>query len=295
MDKGNSKRCYSEEYYPILFKEKKKKGNWTKSRLVTDITGIINEGLFNEYFKLFYEAPKRGNVEERNIFEDEHKGRVGKGPIKTSADGTIKFTEKRLARAIWNFEKLTFPKGHGFIRLLDYEFPLQATGDDKAIGEVDLLGLTDGGVLSVIELKYLNLKEGSDASDSPLYALVEALRYSAIIEANLVFVKDAMARKKAENAGEERWSGEIKSDKPRILLIANKRWWNYWDERDRQKKKGKWKKIFIELLAAIKEELGIEIKCYSINDYSEKDIDWQDENKPFLLSDPELKTWPFSK
>lgn len=288
MDKSNSKWCYCEKNYPILFKIK-----WSKSGLVNDITRIIKQGLFNDYYKLFYKAPIRGKEEVRNIFEDEHDGTVGNGPIKKRGDVTIELTEKRLARAIWNYKKLTLPEGRGYIRLLDYEFPLRATGENKGIGEIDLLGLTDVGVLSVIELKYL--KEGVGAGDSPLYALVQALRYSAIIEANLVFVKDAIDNKRVENAVEERWGGKIKSDKPRILLIANKQWWNYWDERDRQKKKGKWKDLFFDLLVDIREELDIETECYAINDYSEKDIGWEDGNKPILLSDPDLLSWPFSK
>ena len=257
--------------------------------MVNDIARIIKQGLFNDYYNLFYNAPIRGKVKSRKIFEDDHLGTVGKGPISNKGDGPISLTEKRLAIAIWNYEKLTLPCEHGFIRLPDYEFPLRATGYDKAIGEVDLLGLTDCGVLSVIELKYM---KDNDPGDSPLFALVEALRYSAIIEANLDYIKTAMDRKRADNEVEGRWDNEIKFDKPRIMLIANRRWWEYWDDRNTNKK-GKWKDLFFDLLVDIRDELSIKTECYTIYDFSEKDIKWEGvhENKPVLLSDPDLQPW----
>ena len=240
---------FSNKNFPILFRERKA---WTARGLVKDIANILNDGLFLEYYKLYDKAPIRGKVDEIEIFRDDHNGAVDRDV------GSIKLTEKRFARALWNYGKLTFPDRNGFIRLLDYEFPLSATANNKGIGEVDLLGVTDGGVLSIIELKYM--KEGRSSNDSPLFALVEALRYYAIIEANLELIKVAVdkKRKKAAKINDQRWQIPDLVGKPSIQLIGNTRYWNYWLDSDRLNKIGDWQVKFNELLASIQGKLGIE-------------------------------------
>ena len=118
---------------------------------------------------------------------------------------------------------------------------------------------------------------------------MEALHYSAIIKANLTYIKKELALKKADNPNDWRWTGEIKSEKPSILLIANKRWWHYWLNPPSQrtwKAMGEWEKNFVELMETIREELGMETECYAINDFTKKDIDWEEGNKPVLQSNP---------
>ena len=62
----------------------------------------------------------------------------------------------------------------GRFRLLDYQFPLKARQSDAGIGKVDLLGVTDRGRLTVIELK---VKPPGDNArgESPVAALLPGL------------------------------------------------------------------------------------------------------------------------
>ncbi|MCY3626112.1 MAG: hypothetical protein OXG88_00515 [Gammaproteobacteria bacterium] len=286
MGTGYSKTGFSTEGFEILFNNDAK---WKKTRgLATKINSFIEDGFFHEYCELNKRATVRGNEDTRNIFEDSH-------------DGTIEFTEKLLAKALWNMKILTLPDGKGCLRLLDYEFPLRATGNDRGIGEVDLLGLTDGGALTIVELKYLkekpeNQKRSPSPSDSPLFALVEALRYSVFIKKNMKFIKEELASKKSENENDQRWVGEIKNNKSSIILMANERWWQYWQNppaKSTRNAMGEWENDFDLLLEAIWNKLGIRTECYAINDYSGKDLSWKEGNKPFLKSDPQLRTCIF--
>ena len=90
--------------------------------------------------------------------------------------------------------------------MLHYQFPLKAKQADKGIGKVDLLGATDRGHPIVIELKVKPEKRsgGADArGDTPLRALMEGLRYAAIVEANLdVLAREAKSRFSVETVKE---------------------------------------------------------------------------------------------
>ena len=52
------------------------------------------------------------------------------------------------------------------MRLLDYQFPLQASRADAGLGKADLLGATDRGRLVVVELK-VPRKNGSPGDAPP--------------------------------------------------------------------------------------------------------------------------------
>ncbi|MYG10786.1 MAG: hypothetical protein F4170_08115 [Rhodobacteraceae bacterium] len=109
------------------------------------------------------------------------------------------------------------------------------------------------------------------------------------------FIKE-LASKKSENKNDQRWVGEIKNNKPSIILMANERWWQYWQNppaKSTRNAMGEWENDFDLLLEAIWNELGIRTECYAINDYSGKDLSWKEGNKPFLKSDPQLRTCIF--
>ena len=91
-------------------------------------------------------------------------------------------SEKHLAIALWNLKEQWSRADGGWMRLLDYQFPLRASRSDTGLGEVDLLGATDQGRLVVGELK-VQRKNGS-RGDTPLLALMEGLRYAAVVHAN---------------------------------------------------------------------------------------------------------------
>ena len=186
--------------------------------------------------------------------------------------------------ALWNQsqrKELTWPgRNTGDIQMLDYQFPLQAYDTDTGIGEVDLIGVTDRGQLTVIEAKVLN----NSSNDTPLYALVESLRYTAIVQANLeTIIEEA----------KKRWDIIILDEPPILQLIAPKSWWEFWiNPKSRwpktRGKKGEWEQNFKVLLANIEEELGIVTECFALKDLTMKCIEWKDpdEKRPEIQPNP---------
>ncbi|MEX0826157.1 MAG: hypothetical protein WD184_05345 [Acidimicrobiia bacterium] len=95
------------------------------------------------------------------------------------AGGASNFkSEKVLAKAIFNADR-PLQVGDRHVQIIDYEVPLRDVRADAGVGEIDLLGVeVQEPRLWIIELKV------HPNSDTPLKALLQALRYSAILEAN---------------------------------------------------------------------------------------------------------------
>ena len=106
--------------------------------------------------------------------------------IRTGVPGTGDFTnrnEEHFAIAIFNAHR---PPRDGVrlpdfrkLQILDYQMPLKARQADLGVGKVDLFGLLSTGEFCVLELK------SAGSHDTPLKAMLEALGYAAIVEANL--------------------------------------------------------------------------------------------------------------
>lgn len=241
---------------------------WGTRGLANEIGNITNHKLIEEYGSLLANPPRRGEVGKK-YFIKTHNGCVsGKG-------GSNRF-EEHLAMALWNQgRKLIWPCNKGNIILLDYQFPLKAWLKDSKIGKVDLLGITKNGQLTIIELKVMG--KNKYPSNSPLDALIQALRYAAIIEGNMDFIK---------KEAKKNWDIPELDDKPLIQLMAPKLWWDHWlkPESRRHKSMGDWQETFIELLAAIEDKLGLVTECFALKNLIDEDIDWKrtGENKPEL-------------
>jgi len=70
-----------------------------------------------------------------------------------SSAGSSNRLEEHTAIALMNLDRLwPLPCG-GWFRLLDYQVPLKANQADARVGKIDLLGVSDGGGLVVVELK----------------------------------------------------------------------------------------------------------------------------------------------
>lgn len=96
----------------------------------------------------------------------------------TASGLTSNRREEHLAIGLFNQQTLTQDDG-SCVKLIDYQFPLKSARADSGIGKIDLLGLGDDGVLSAIELKV------AGNTEDRRIALVEALIYAAILEANI--------------------------------------------------------------------------------------------------------------
>ena len=144
--------------------------------LARDVAAIDRNLLRDEYAALVERAPRRA---DRCLayYSDERDGTH-------STSGRSGRNEEHLAVALWNLGG-SWPRAAGRpFRLLDYQFPLKARFNDEGIGKVDLLAATESGRLVVIELKVAPKSE-NDRGDTPLDALVQGIRYAAIVEANL--------------------------------------------------------------------------------------------------------------
>lgn len=123
--------------------------------------------------------------------------------------------EEHLAMALWNDAQdapFQLPDQH-VLQLLDYQVPLKASRADKGVGKLDLLGMVDSS-LCVIELKIH--REDGQLGESPLRAYLEALAYSAIVQANLTAI------------GRELGVSDMKlfaNHTPAVIVLAPEEYW----------------------------------------------------------------------
>lgn len=211
--------------------------------------------LCREYRQLVEHAPKR----KREFGE-----RDGTTTKSTSNKGsTRRFErERRIEMALFNLQKVWFLEGVGRFRLLDYQFPLKSRRSDIGLGKVDLLGLTSQEQPLVVELKVT--RKSGDGVDSPMEALLEALRYTACIEANESTVLDHLWRK---NGSEEvrRNSKRARQDgfAPVVMILGEESWWRWWEN----KSNGRCAMAAMDSLAqALEGELGIGIHFAKMTD-----------------------------
>ena len=177
--------------------------------------------------------------------------------------------------ALWNLKGDWPCLGRGRSCLLDYQFPLKSRNPDKGIGKIDLLGVTDQGRLMVIELKVKPPNRNS--RDAPVSALMQGLRYAAIVEANLnVIAKEAM----------ELFDVKIIEDMPIVQILAPKAWWYGWLKlkESTRNKAGCWEQEFIKLASDVEKQLGAEVQCVALDDVDCTSIDYgPDGRKPQLV------------
>ena len=211
--------------------------------------------LCREYRQLVEHAPKR----KREFGE-----RDGTTTKSTSNKGSIRRfeRERRIEMALFNLQKVWFLEGVGRFGLLDYQFPLKSRRSDIGLGKVDLLGLTSQEQPLVVELKVT--RKSGDGVDSPMEALLEALRYTACIEVNESTVLDHLWRK---NGSEEvrRNSKRALQDEfaPVVMILGEESWWRWWEN----KSNGRCAMAAMDSLAqALEGELGIGIHFAKMTD-----------------------------
>ena len=220
--------------FPLLFTKQ-----WNARALDVAIAALNIEALTAEYHGLQEVAPRRA-LRGKEYF-------VGHTRTTPGTTGSNR-REELLARELCAQDpRWPWPDG-GRFRLLDYQVPLKAQQNDTRIGKIDLLGLTDAGRLVVIELKV----DGPDGqrSDPPPSALMEALRYTAILQANQLNIANEAKAK----------FGVCVSDKefPAIVLLGTEAWWKAWRTLEAA---GAWTDAFSHLLNQIETHIGTPVKC----------------------------------
>ena len=241
----------SADNFSILFNN-----NWGVQGLANTIAGIDRDVLCREYYELKRSAPRRRDKGKRYFVR--HSGKL------STKSGSNRL-EEHLAIALWNLNEYWPRHDGGWFRLLDYQFPLKAQRSDKGIGEVDLLGVTDKGRLMVIELKVRNARD-----QSPVWALMQGLRYAAVVEANFKVIAS-----EAENHSGDRFKDvNIIETSPIIQILAPRSWWRYWLELSAQTRNdaGDWEVEFCNLIADIEKQLGLAVECMALDDVDRTDI-----------------------
>ena len=238
----------SPETFNILFNEK-----WTTTDLAKGISEVDRNALSREYEKLRRCAPQR--LDQNKCYFVGHDGNL---PTEAHSN---RF-EEHLAITLWNLNKCWPRLGGGRFRLLDYQLPLKARQSDRGIGKVDLLGVTDQGRLMVIELK-VEPKGENNRGDSPAGALMQGLRYAAIMEANFKVIAA-----EAENRLGDRFKDvTIVEESPIVQILAPKSWWRGWLELGASTRKaaGRWEPEFSKLTRDVEKRLGIAVECMALD------------------------------
>ena len=218
-----------------------------------------------EFLQLTKTAPRRAES-GKNYFSNERNGSVSTiRRIDDSANGSGKRFEEHLAMALWNL-KANWPcDSVEAFRLLDYQFPLKSALSDKGIGKIDLLGLTDSGRLIVVELKVPS-RSASIRGETPVSALLQGVRYAAIVRANLAFIESEIRR---------RFDEMVTDHTPVVQILAPKEWWKRWTNlaSSTRGKAGAWERAFIRLSRDVEERIGVEVQCLAL-DVSKENLDY---------------------
>ena len=248
---------------PTLFRDK-----WsaTRPRLEDSIASVNADTLANEYKKLRKIAPRRRTVGKAYFVG--HSGTP-------SSRGSSNRLEEHYAMALWNLERRWPRRGGGWQRFLDYQVPLKAMRADHGIGKIDLLGITDRGRFIVVELKCPRSGRGQ----SPAYALMEGLRYAAIVEANLhPLASDARKRFGCKTDAEA---------PPIVQVLGPISWWNDWlDPGLKNRAAGNWSRPFAKLASAFETRTGVTVECLATDTNIAEVADKLRQRRPSLNPPP---------
>lgn len=220
-------------------------GRWPATGLAAAIAKIDVNILAIEYATLQKNAPRRSQSGKPYF--------VGHSGVPSSKGETNRL-EEHMAIALLNLDRCWPLPRSGWFRFLDYQVPLKATQADARIGKIDLLGVSDQGRLVVAELKVVSQRDGR--SDPPPAALMEGLRYAAMVQADQEAIR-AEARQK--------FGVEACLDPPIVVLLAPSAWWTAWGG---PSKAGDWGHPFASLMGEVEEALGVSTECLALDDSS---------------------------
>ena len=177
--------------------------------------------------------------------------------------------EPRYAMALWNLE-CRWPRFDGsWHRFLDYQMPLKAIRENRDIGKIDLLGVTDRGRLIVVEFKCPRSGRGQ----SPMHAWMEGLRYAAVVEANL-----GVLAREARNC----FGCKVAVETPPIVQVLGPRsWWCDWlDSGLKHRAAGDWNHAFVRLASAVEARIGVAVECVATGTNIEEVVDGLCKSRP---------------
>lgn len=220
--------------------------------LADAISDLDRRLLRSEYGRLIEQAPRRANRGKSYFVE--HDGVSAEKRTSNRGEEHLAFRFYAL-KGFW-----TNASGERF-RFLDYQFPLQARQSDKGIGKIDLVGVTDSGRVMVIELKRKPERE-NQRGETPLEALMQGLRYAAIVATNLATIAT-----EAKNC----FDVKIVEKPPIVQILASKAWWHGWLTLSGSTCEAaeEWEPAFAELVRDIESTLGVPVECMAHDDVAD--------------------------
>ena len=181
--------------------------------------------------------------------------------------------------AMWRFRGMQWPRlGGGWFQFLDYQFPLKDARANPGVGKIDLLGVTNCGRLLVSELK---VARSTGRGESPMDALMQGLRYAAIVDRN----SDAIAHEAMIAHG----TSVDSNQRPVVQILAPKNWWRGWLqlEGSTRRKAGQWEREFAALTEDVEKRLGIAVECMAMDDIQKTEL-YRRPSEPTLVTPPTL-------
>ena len=154
--------------------------------------------------------------------------------------------------------------------------PRKIKARHRVISVLDLVGLTAEDRLVVSRVRLMAPK--STKGDTPLRALLEGLAQCAVAEAYRSTLSGQIA---------ERSERTIASEPPRLMVLANNRYWEIYRKRS-LKSAGPWMEAMRRISGEIEQALSIPVTFASIKLYG--DPPWRiRQGKPLLAADPVIR------
>lgn len=175
-------------------------------------------------------------------------------PGKPSLENIASTGEKAFQRAIYNKEDSMLKTSCNTDKViwLDLELPVTLNKNPKRLC-IDLIGSLDG-IPVLCELKYFE----KSPSNHPIYAIVELLVYKYLIFCNHERL-DKYAIHHHLRLKNFRWEVIVNNRFPLLLIVANKKYWDYWFTRIS-------KKELLKLISNLGSVLDTNIRLYETPD-----------------------------
>lgn len=227
------------EICPTLFRRR-----WPRTGLSDAIANINWESISQEIAQLRQSAPSR-KAAGKAYFSDKRTGT----PASVSHSNRV---EELTAISMFNLNRRWPVPDGGWLQFIDYQTPLKARMSDKGIGKIDLLGLTGTGRVAVIELKAAN--RSGTFPDSPISALMEALSYSVLVDANGDDFRGEI---------QDKFRRPVSALRPIMVILAPVSWWRSWLDTAAA---GDWWAPYNQLIQRIEKETGIKSALLAFDD-----------------------------
>lgn len=212
-------------------------------------TALSEEELLLRFEQQRKAAPRRG----------EHGSYFGRHTGKTTSGRPTNRREEHLAIALWRaYRESGFALPDGKILFpVEYQLPLKSHRDEAngQIGKVDLFCVESEGEPWIIEIKVHSARNGS--ADTPLKALLEALAYCAILDADMRCLSRESDDKKLALLH------VVSPIRPNLLILAPS---EYWNSCDLAESRHRWRESLQALGQRIEVALKVKVRFVRMED-----------------------------